>query len=51
MKARLLAIKLGAFVHHIFLLVPTGRGKYIVEREISSDEYEKILNCELVDIW
>ncbi len=44
LKARLLPIKLGAFVHHIFLLVPTGRGKYISDCEISSEEYEKILN-------
>lgn len=39
-----LAEKLGAVAHHIFLLVPTGRGKYIVDQEISAVEYEKILN-------
>jgi len=30
-KIQELAIKLGAVAHHIFLLVPTGRGKYIVD--------------------
>ncbi len=39
-----LAIKLGAVAHHIFLLVPTGRGKYIVDQEIAADEYENTLN-------
>ena len=39
-----LAEKLGAAAHHIFLLVPTGRGKYIVDQEISADEYEQTLN-------
>lgn len=39
-----LAIKLGAVAHHIFLLVPTGRGKYIVDSEITSAEYESTLN-------
>lgn len=39
-----LAIELGAVAHHIFLLVPTGRGKYIVDQEISADEYEQTLN-------
>ncbi len=39
-----LAMKLGAVAHHIFLLVPTGRGKYIVDQEITSEEYEKTLN-------
>ena len=43
-KIQELAIKLGAVAHHIFLLVPTGRGKYILDREISSEEYEKTLN-------
>ena len=36
-----LAVKLGAVAHHIFLLVPTGRGKYIVDQEITAKEYEK----------
>jgi AdoMet-dependent heme synthase len=39
-----LAIQLGAVAHHIFLLVPTGRGKYIVDQEISAREYEETLN-------
>jgi heme b synthase len=43
-KIHQLAIDLGAVAHHIFLLVPTGRGKYIVDQEISAIEYEKTLN-------
>jgi len=43
-KIQNLAIKLGAIAHHIFLLVPTGRGKYIIDQEISAEEYEKALN-------
>jgi heme b synthase len=43
-KIQELAEKLGAVAHHIFLLVPTGRGKYIVDQEISSDQYEETLN-------
>ncbi|MBL7180496.1 MAG: heme b synthase [Pseudomonadota bacterium] len=39
-----LAIELGAVAHHIFLLVPTGRGKYIVDQEITAAEYERTLN-------
>ncbi len=39
-----LAENLGAVAHHIFLLVPTGRGKYIVDQEITAEEYEKTLN-------
>ncbi|MBU1193867.1 MAG: heme b synthase [Proteobacteria bacterium] len=39
-----LAEDLGAVAHHIFLLVPTGRGKYIVDSEISAKEYEETLN-------
>jgi AdoMet-dependent heme synthase len=39
-----LAVALGAVAHHIFLLVPTGRGKYIVDQEISAREYEDTLN-------
>lgn len=38
------AQNLGAVAHHIFLLVPTGRGKYIVDTEINAREYEKTLN-------
>ncbi len=39
-----LAESLDAVALHIFLLVPTGRGKYIVDQAISADEYESILN-------
>ena len=39
-----LAESLGAVAHHIFLLVPTGRGKYIVDQAIDALEYEKTLN-------
>ncbi len=43
-KIQDLAVKLGAVAHHIFLLVPTGRGKYIVDQEITATEYERTLN-------
>ncbi len=39
-----LAENLGAVAHHIFLLVPTGRGKYIVDSAINAKEYEETLN-------
>ncbi len=39
-----LAETLGAVALHIFLLVPTGRGKYIIDHEISADAYENTLN-------
>lgn len=39
-----LAENLGAAAHHIFLLVPTGRGKYIVDKEITARQYEETLN-------
>ncbi|MFO8083224.1 MAG: heme b synthase [Desulfobacterales bacterium] len=39
-----LAVDLGAVAHHIFLLVPTGRGKYILDQEITAKEYEETLN-------
>ena len=39
-----LAEDLGAVAHHIFLLVPTGRGKYIVDQAIDAKEYEETLN-------
>lgn len=38
-----LAIKLGAIAHHIFLLVPTGRGKNLKDKGLSADDYEKTL--------
>lgn len=39
-----LAENLGAAALHIFLLVPTGRGKYIIDQEISAEDYESTLN-------
>ncbi len=39
-----LAVELGAVAHHIFLLVPTGRGKYLLDAEIDAREYEETLN-------
>jgi heme b synthase len=39
-----LALKLGAAAHHIFLLVPTGRGKDLADQEITPADYEKTLN-------
>lgn len=38
-----LAVRLGAAAHHIFLLVPTGRGKDLAGQEISAAEYEQTL--------
>ena len=39
-----LAIGLGARVFNPFLLVPTGRGKELVELELSAQEYEETLH-------
>ncbi len=39
-----LAESLGAVALHIFLLVPTGRGKYIIDKAISAEEYEETLD-------
>jgi AdoMet-dependent heme synthase len=38
-----LAKKLGAAAHHIFLLVPTGRGREMADQAITAAEYEKTL--------
>ena len=38
-----LAIRVGAAGHHIFLLVPTGRGREMAEQEISAGDYEEAL--------
>ncbi len=35
---------IGASALHIFLLVPTGRGKDLLGDELSPDEYERVLN-------
>lgn len=49
-KIHELAIALGAEAHHIFLLVPTGRGKDLGDpsQAIGASEYERALNwfCE-----
>jgi heme b synthase len=39
-----LVVKLGAVAHHIFLLVPTGRAKDMLNQEIDALEYEKLLH-------
>jgi len=39
-----LAVGLGAVAHHIFLLVPTGRGKELAGDAIPAKEYERILH-------
>jgi heme b synthase len=39
-----LAIRLGAAAHHLFLLVPTGRAKEMVNQEIDALAYEKLLH-------
>ncbi|MFW6335257.1 MAG: heme b synthase, partial [Desulfosalsimonas sp.] len=39
-----LAEDLGAAALHIFLLVPTGRGKYIIDQTITAGQYEETLN-------
>jgi heme b synthase len=39
-----LAVRLGAVAHHIFLLVPTGRGKEMKGEAIEGKEYEGILH-------
>ena len=39
-----MVIDLGAAAHHIFLLVPTGRGRNLKGEIISAREYEDILN-------
>ncbi len=43
-KIQDLAVSLGAVAHHIFLLVPTGRGKYLLDQEINAMQYEETLN-------
>ncbi|MBW1733963.1 MAG: heme b synthase [Deltaproteobacteria bacterium] len=39
-----LAVHLGAVAHHIFLLVPTGRARYLINQEIDAREYERLLH-------
>jgi AdoMet-dependent heme synthase len=38
-----LALKIGAAAHHIFLLVPTGRGKDLALQAITAADYEETL--------
>jgi len=38
-----LTIQLGAVAHHIFLLVPTGRGRELAHEEVTSKDYEQTL--------
>lgn len=38
------AIEKGAMAHHIFFLVPTGRGKDIEETTLKTEQYEALLN-------
>ncbi len=39
-----LTVSLGAVAHHIFLLVPMGRGKDLAEGGISAEQYEETLH-------
>ena len=39
-----LAVRLGAAAHHIFLLVPPGRARDMINQEISAEQYEEILH-------
>lgn len=43
-KIQELAVSLGAVAHHIFLLVPVGRGKNLEEQAINAEQYEKTLH-------
>ena len=38
-----LAIDLGAVAYHPFLLVPTGRGRDLMDQELPAEEYERVL--------
>jgi heme b synthase len=38
-----LTLNIGAAAHHIFLLVPTGRGRDLAEQAITAADYEKTL--------
>jgi heme b synthase len=42
-----LAINLGAAAHHVFVLVPTGRGAEMVDQLLSPKEYEETLRWML----
>lgn len=38
-----MAVNIGAVAHHIFLLVPTGRGKDLAQEAITAGDYEETL--------
>lgn len=38
-----LAVQLGAIAHHIFFLVPTGRGKQMENATLRTEQYEQLL--------
>ncbi len=38
-----IALDLGAVAHHVFLLVPTGRGRNLYEQTFSAQDYEEVL--------
>lgn len=42
-KIQEVALELGAAAHHIFMLVPTGRGRELSDQTISAGDYEKTL--------
>lgn len=37
------AVKMGAIAHHVFFLVPTGRGKEIENTTLKTEQYESLL--------
>ena len=39
-----LAVRIGAVAHHIFLLVPTGRAREMVDQELNARDYEDTLH-------
>jgi radical SAM protein with 4Fe4S-binding SPASM domain len=39
-----MVVHLGAMAHHLFLLVPTGRAREMVNQEIDALEYERLLH-------
>ena len=39
-----MSVGLEAAAHHLFLLVPTGRAKEMVDQEIEAEEYERLLH-------
>jgi heme b synthase len=43
-KVHEMVVSLGAAAHHIFMLVPMGRGKDLAEAAISAEKYEKTLH-------